>query len=210
MVLFISPPPTINGGCSSHSPVFFMAEVRELRMELIFPRSTFSMLTPMGVPPWPGGLPLGGLVGVAGGLDAAPPFAVFSTAVELFSFLSSAAEKETRGHWLLPGRRPHGVYDRLRHRPSAAAPSASSSDMSMSSVPLFSLGPSPSSMALPSSSGSTWALLGPRPRKGESEPVGEGASSEGEGMGESSGPGRVDLRESSFLFRLATRLAKAL
>lgn len=82
--------------------------------------------------------------------------------------------------------------------------------MSMSSVSLLSVGPSPSSMALPSSSGSTWALLGPRTRKGESEPVGEGASSEGEGMGESSGPGRVDFRESSFLLRLATRLANAL
>lgn len=65
-------------------------------------------------------------------------------------------------------------------------------------------------MAFPSRSGSTWALLGPSSRKGESDPVGDGASSEGEGMGESSGPGRVDLRESNFLLRLATRLAKAL
>lgn len=30
-------------------PVFFMADVSELRMELIFPRSTFSRLTPIGV-----------------------------------------------------------------------------------------------------------------------------------------------------------------
>lgn len=121
-------------------------------------------------------------VGVVGGFEAASDFAGLATAADAFSFLSSP---------------PVEV-------------SASSSDISMSSMSLLSLGISPSSMALPSSSGSTWALLPPIPRKGESEPVGEGASSEGDGIGESSGPGRVDLRESSFLLRLATRLAKAL
>lgn len=187
-------------------------------MELIFPRSTFSRLTPPGA--LGAGLLLAGLVGVLGGFDAAPGLAVFSPALEFFSFLSSAIKNKVTvkrqvfklgiptGQRLRPGGR--SWLHCCRHQPSAAATSASSSDMSMSSVSLLSMGPSPSSMALPSSSGSTWALLGPSTRKGESEPVGEGASSEGEGMGESSGPGRVDFRESSFLLRLATRLAKAL
>ena len=82
--------------------------------------------------------------------------------------------------------------------------------MSISSGSLLSRTRSPSSMALPSRSGSRGALLATKPMKGESEPDGDGASSEGEGIGESSGPGRDDLRASSFLFRLATRLAKAL
>lgn len=177
--------------------VFFMADVSELRMELIFPRSTFARLTPRGFAEALGALAEVGVtgaavaataalafeafVGVVGSFDAGSDLVVLATAEVTLSLLSSPASVE----------------------------STSSSDMSMSSGSLLSLG-SPSSMAFPSSSGSSWALPAPRPKKGESEPVGDGASSEGEGMGESSGPGRVDLRESNFLFRLATRLAKAL
>lgn len=57
-------------------------------MELIFPRSTFSRLTPAGA--LGAGLLLGGLVGVVGGFDAAPGLPVFSLALGFFSFLSSA------------------------------------------------------------------------------------------------------------------------
>lgn len=199
-------------------PVFFIADVSELRMELIFPRSTFSRLTAIGVSGvlW-AELPLAGLVGVPGSFE---PLAALSAVTAFFSFLPSAIKttikiKNTHSKDVNPNQAEflgegEGLIHHCWHRPSAAAaPSASSSDSSMSTS-LFSLAPSPSSMAFPSSSGSTWARLGPSPRKGESEPVGEGASSEGEGMGESSGPGRVDLRESSFLLRLATRLANAL
>lgn len=47
------------------------------------------------------------------------------------------------------------------------------------------------------------------PWNGDSEPVGEGASADGEGMGESSRSGKVDFRASSLRFRWDTRLAKA-
>lgn len=85
---------------------------------------------------------------------------------------------------------------------------SSSSDMSMSSMSLLSfccskpLPPFPSPLPEP--------ILELRAWKGDSEPVGDGASSEGEGMGESSRLGNVVFRASNLRFRLLTRLAKAL
>lgn len=67
-------------------------------------------------------------------------------------------------------------------------------------------GSASSSIAQPSSSESGWANS--RPRKGDSEPVGDGASAEGEGMGDSSRSGRLAFKVSSLRFRWDTRLAK--
>ena len=107
--------------------------------------------------------------------------------------------------------------------------SVSSSDSSMSSTSRLSFSPTAgktgggeppgeekglgagrsasSSMAEPSRSGSGWdrSIM---PRKGDSEPVGDGASAEGDGMGDSSRSGSVLLRASSLRLRWDTRLAK--
>lgn len=100
------------------------------------------------------------------------------------------------------------------------ATNSSTSERSMSSTSRLSLSPgeesglgaSPiairsSSKAWPSSSGSGVPMR-VKPRKGDSEPVGDGASSEGEGIGESSGSGKEALSASSFFLRCNTRLAK--
>lgn len=87
-----------------------MADVSELRMELIFPRSTFSRLTPRGVVGalWAvaevgvtgvavaaaaAALVLEAFVGMVGSFDAASDFVVLATAVGALSFLSSASKK---------------------------------------------------------------------------------------------------------------------
>lgn len=83
-----------------------MADVRELRMELIFPRSTFSRLTPSGFTEALWAAAVVGVTGVAGAAAVALVFEAFvgvvgsfdaasdlATAVDVLSFLSSASKE---------------------------------------------------------------------------------------------------------------------
>lgn len=93
-----------------NAPVFFMADVSELRMELIFPRSTFARLTPRGLVDVLGvvvevgvtgvavaaELDLEAFVGVVGGFDTASSFVVLATAGDALSFLSSDREDNSK------------------------------------------------------------------------------------------------------------------
>lgn len=105
-------------------------------------------------------------------------------------------------------------------------PSASSSERSMSSTMRLSslsnvavcLGDPPGEDSGLGAGGSASSSIADASRSGwprsmswngDSEPVGDGASADGEGMGESSRSGSVDFRASSFRFRWDTRLAKA-
>lgn len=104
----------INGAqscrASSGVPVFFMAEVSELRMELILPRSTFSRPTPRGTAgvlwvevevegaemPAAEEVTLEALVGVVGVFGAASAFVALATvAAALLSFFLSAMQKQS-------------------------------------------------------------------------------------------------------------------
>lgn len=92
---------------SPNTPVVFIADVRELRMELIFPRSTLARLTPRGAVGALGPvaevgvtgvagvaaavlLVLEAFVGVVGSFDATSDLLVFVTGVKDLSFFSSA------------------------------------------------------------------------------------------------------------------------
>lgn len=118
------------------------------------------------------------------------------------------------------------IYSYTSHGSPMMLLSASSSERSMSStMRLSSLSNAAVCMGDPpgeesglgaggsasSSSAETSRLGWPSsmPWNGDSEPVGDGASADGEGMGESSRSGKEALRASSLRFRWDTRLAKA-
>jgi len=88
--------------------------------------------------------------------------------------------------------------------------SSSTSESSMSSTSRLSVtGSGVIALRLPTT-GDRELSSSPIPWKGDSEPVGDGASMLGEGTGDSSGSGSVAFNWSNFFFRLLTRLANVL
>lgn len=97
--------------CVINTPVFFMTDVRELRIELIFPRSTLARSTPRGVVGTLVTLACTGVtgavvtaaaadvtgletvVGVVGDFDVVSNFKVLETEGEDLSFFSSIRKK---------------------------------------------------------------------------------------------------------------------
>lgn len=88
--------------------------------------------------------------------------------------------------------------------------SSSTSESSMSSTSRLSVTGSGEPVLRLPPTGDRELSSSPIPWKGDSEPVGDGASMLGEGTGDSSGSGSVAFNWSSFFFRLLTRLANVL
>lgn len=98
----------------------------------------------------------------------------------------------------------------LQNLPIILDVSSSTSESSMSSTSRLSVTGSGDTVLRLPTTGDRELSSSPIPWKGDSEPVGDGASILGEGTGDSSGSGSVAFNWSSFFFRLLTRLANVL
>lgn len=136
---------------------------------------------------------------VPGDSNPAAPAHSPARALRLLHIPSEAGE----GWFVL--RLPHD-----NHVPMILDVSSSTSESSMSSTSRLSVAGSGETILRPPAAGDRVLFSSPMPWKGDSEPVGDGASMLGEGTGDSSGSGRVAFSWSSFFFRLLTRLANVL